>query len=123
MAEPVDRRRVQTSEPGVPPIELLDRELQRLRRRAGRQWRAYQGADDGGDRRVASEAHAAWSHSVDEALAIVEIISRRPAHDIVELAIKFEAIVWWVMEDDSLIDAAARRWLVRFRRSLRHVAR
>jgi hypothetical protein len=61
-----------------------------------------------------------WSDTADQTLGIAENISREPAQDVVGLAIKFEAICWWIVEDDSLLDEPARRWLLRFRRSLHH---
>jgi hypothetical protein len=58
-----------------------------------------------------------------DALGIVETISAEPAHDLRELLVKFDAVWWWVKEDDNVLDGSTRRWLVRFRRSLRGLAR
>jgi hypothetical protein len=37
--------------------------------------------------------------------------------------IKFDATWWWIVEDESLLDDRVRLWLMRFRRSLRQLAR
>ena len=49
--------------------------------------------------------------------------TRNPANEHGELVIKSDAICWWVAEDDSILDAAVRRWLLRLRKSMRRLAR
>jgi hypothetical protein len=65
-----------------------------------------------------TEAHHAWSEVVEKALTTAETISRQRPRDLDELRIQFEAMWWWIVEDDSILDGSARRWLRRFRRSL-----
>jgi hypothetical protein len=60
---------------------------------------------------------------VDQALHTADIISHEPAHDLAGLVTKFDAIWWWIIEDDPLLDDRARLWLMRFRRSLHRLAR
>ena len=98
------------------PLTVLGRELRRSRSRASRLWRSYQTADEDA---AITRAHQAWSDAVDDALQIAEAISLHQAHDLGALTIQFEAMWWWIVEDDSILDASARRWLRRFRRSLR----
>jgi hypothetical protein len=103
-------------------LRALGEDFDRLRVRARRQRR--QGERIAQEPGAANAAAAAreWSATIDQILRIAETISREPAHDLVELAIKFEAAWWSIVEDDSLLDETARRWLLRFRRSLRHLA-
>jgi hypothetical protein len=60
---------------------------------------------------------------MDDALRIIEAISAEPVHDLRGLLAQYEAIWWWLREDDNVLDASTRRWLGRFRRSLRGLAR
>jgi hypothetical protein len=60
---------------------------------------------------------------VDEALDLARQITLLPAHDIEELAIKFEALWWWARLDDSILDDELVKWFGRFRRDLNALAR
>lgn len=103
-------------------LARLARELTKCRARAGRLWRRYQVIDDQLDPGAATLAHQAWSECVDASLGIVDSISGQPAHTPADLFIQFEAIWWWIVEDDSILDVGTKRWVVRFRRSLRRLA-
>jgi hypothetical protein len=123
MAKTSDRLPVGPETADLTDMLALAPRFEQLRRRSRRQWRRYQSLDDEGGRIAAAAAHEAWSTSVEETLGVVEAISLAPAESIANLAIKVEAICWWVVEDDSILDAALRRWLVRLRRSARQLAR
>jgi hypothetical protein len=60
---------------------------------------------------------------MDDALRIIEAISAEPVHDLRELLVKFDAVWWWTKEDANVLDSNTLRWLARFRRSLRGLAR
>ena len=68
----------------APRIDLhaSDRQLHRQRVRAGRLWRNYQATDLAPTTVASTKAHQAWSDAVNEALVIVETISRQQAHDL-----------------------------------------
>lgn len=100
----------------------LARKLARCRARSTRLWRMYQAIDEKLRPDASTAAHLSWSDTIDEALGIAEAISRQRPRDIAELAMQFEALWWWLVEDDSILDGSARRWLGRFRRALRHLA-
>jgi hypothetical protein len=103
-------------------IGNLGRRLDQCRARARRHWRDYRIIDEKLDPTASAAAHANWSNAVDYALRVAEAISRQPAHDSTELSTKFEALWWWIKEDDGVLDAALRRWLARFRKSLRQLS-
>ena len=103
-------------------LHVLDQELNRHRTRARRTWRNYQAIDEELDAAASAAAHRVWSDAVDDALRVAEAISRERPRDLGELLIQFEATWWWLIEDDSVLDGTARRWLRRFRRSLRQLA-
>ena len=103
-------------------LTTLSRDLQHRRARAVRLWRRYQAIDEQLDPEGSSPAHRAWSEAVDEAITIADAISRERATSLSDLLIQFDAIWWWVIEDDSILDANAGHWLRRFRRSLRGLA-
>ena len=110
------------SETTAGDLHDLDRHLRRQRARAGRLWLRYQATDREANTLVSTAAYQAWSDAVEEAIATAEQISRQRPGDLDELLMQFEAIWWWVVEDDSILDGSARRWLQRFRRSLRRLA-
>jgi hypothetical protein len=115
------RRPERATEDGT--LADLNRRLTQHRARARRAWRQYVAADELVDFVASSKAHRDWSDAVEDALTIVEAISLVPMHDLGELLIAFEAIWWWIGEDDNVLDGSTRRWLERFRRSLRRLAR
>jgi len=84
----------------------LDAQLVRLRRRAARQRRRWHGLRDIGDD-AAKTAAAAWSQTIEDALEIATKIAQQPAHDLDGLNVKFSAIWWWLVLDDSILDACA----------------
>lgn len=100
----------------------LGRELFRRRARAARAWRRYAALDNELDPEEHARAHEAWSQAIDEALVTSELISRHRALTLDELLVQFEAVWWWIGEDDNVLDGSTRRWLTRFRRSLRRLA-
>ncbi|MEO7221635.1 MAG: hypothetical protein ABIY37_04110 [Devosia sp.] len=53
---------------------------------------------------------------------MANLIARLPATNLNGLAVKFDAIWWWLEQDDSVLDAAATRWLRRFGLALRRLA-
>lgn len=99
----------------------LERGLTQQRSRARRAWRRYVAADEASDSTASRRAHKEWSDAVDDALTIVEAISTAPVHDLRGLLVQFEATWWWIREDDNVLDGGTRRWLRRFRRSLRRL--
>lgn len=103
-------------------LSALGRSLERRRKEARRHWRRWQALKERPQDNDATRAGEDWSNSVDATLEVSEVISRVPARDLESLATKFEAVWWWLVEDDSILDASARRWLARFRRSLRQLA-
>jgi hypothetical protein len=94
--------------------------LHRQRTRARRQRRRWQTLKEGGAEYA--NGMQRWSEAIDGALGTAEQISREPANDIHDLVIKFEATWWWIVEDDSMLDATAKRWLTTFRGALRLLA-
>ena len=92
----------------------LDRQLVRLRRRASRLERM---AERG------TEPHAAWSSVLDEAFELVACISRSPARDGYDLAIKLSATVWFLDKTDAVLDATGLRQLYVIARDARRLSR
>lgn len=103
-------------------LPALARDLDRSRRRARRLWMKYQATGGQPQPAASADTYQAWSDTVDEALEIAEAMSRQQARNLAEVAMQFEAAWWWIVEDDSVLDAGMRRWLRRFRRSLRRLA-
>jgi hypothetical protein len=99
----------------------LDAQLVRLRRRAARQRRQWQGLRDIGDDAATTTA-ATWSQTIEDAFAIATEIAQQPAHDLDGLNVKFSAIWWWLALDDAILDASAKRWLRAFGKSLARAA-
>jgi hypothetical protein len=104
------------------PLLQLGQDLQRHQARARRAWARYRGASEGADAKGNAKAHQAWSNAVEDTLRIVEIISREQPRDLADLLIQYEAIWWWISEDDNVLDSSTRRWLRRFRRAIRKLA-
>ena len=94
----------------------------RQRARAQRAWRKYQAVEPDLEPTTAASAHKAWSDAVDDALQTAEAISHARPADLGELLIQFEVCWWWLDMDDNVLDGSTRRWLGRFRRSLRRLA-
>jgi hypothetical protein len=93
------------------PLLQLGQDLRRDQARTRRAWMRYRGASEGADPEGAAKAHQAWSNAVEDTLRIVEIISREQPRDLAGLLIQYEAIHWWISEDDSVLDTSTRRWL------------
>jgi hypothetical protein len=91
----------------------LDAELSRLRRRAARQ-KLMQ------DR--SSAAWQDWSGTMNDIADVIDQMVASPARDITSLAAKFDAILWQIDVNDSLLDHGDLRRLKRFGRDLRLVA-
>src|SRR5665213_3662860 len=97
-------------------LTALDLDLQRCRARAARLWHKCQAIDERLDPEGSTLAHRAWSEAVDAALRIADAISLEQATTLADLLVQFGAIWWWIVEDDSILDASVRHWLRRFRR-------
>lgn len=91
----------------------LARELSRLRRRAARQKRTITSDP---------EAWREWSATMDEIGALTRRLVARPVTDLETLAVKFEAILWLIEVDESLLDSDDLRRLRRFGRDLSALA-
>lgn len=87
----------------------LVRELARLRRRAARQ-----------KRKITSEPDAwrVWSATMEEIASLIVLLVARPADDLDSLAAKFDAILWLIKVNESLLDTGDLRRLRRFGRDL-----
>nr|MBI4923082.1 hypothetical protein [Devosia nanyangense] len=103
------------------PMRDLGRELGHHRARAGRAWRRYASLSEKVDP-AATRAHQVWSDAIDDALRTAEAISQEQPRSLNDLLVQYEAIWWWVGEDDNVLDGSTRRWLTRFRHSLRRLA-
>ena len=99
----------------------LGRKLSRHRARAGRAWRRYASLSEKLDP-GATGAHQVWSDAIDDGLQAAEAIFREQPRSLNDLLVQYEAIWWWVGEDDNVLDGSTRRWLTRFRHSLRRLA-
>ena len=91
----------------------LDAELSRLRRRAAKQKRAIGTHPD---------AWQTWSSTMDEIATLIDQMVASPAPDVSSLAAKFDAILWQIEINESLLDQGDLRRLRRFGRDLRLVA-
>lgn len=91
----------------------LAQELARLRRRAARQKRNI---------RSGSDAWQRWSATMDEIAALTQRLVTRPADDLQSLQVKFDAILWLIEANQSLLDRGDLRRLRRFGRELSNYA-
>ena len=103
------------------PLHDLGRELGRNRARAGRAWRRYTSLSEKLDP-AAIRAHQVWSDAIDDTLRTAEAISREQPLSLNDLLVRYEAIWWWINDDDNVLDGSTHRWLTRFRHSLRRLA-
>jgi hypothetical protein len=87
----------------------LVRELARLRRRAAHQKRNIEARPD---------AWQDWSATIDEISVLTQRLVVRPADDFESLAAKFNAILWLIEVNESLLDDGDMRRLRRFGRDL-----
>lgn len=101
----------------------LGRQFLRQRARAKRAWRMYLATSEKIDPATSVKAHQAWSDAVDDALRTVEAMSVQRPHDLDDLLLLYEALWWWIKEDDNVLDGGTRRWLGRFGRHLRRLVR
>ena len=87
----------------------LAQELARLRRRATRQKRKIS---------AGSDAWQKWSATMDEIAILAQRLAAGPANDLESLATKFEAILWLIEVNESLLDRSDLRRLRRFGQDL-----
>jgi hypothetical protein len=87
-------------------------ELSRLRRRAAWQKRGIATRPD---------AWRRWSSTMEEIATLIDRMVASPAPDASSLAAKFDAILWQIETNESLLDRGDLRRLRRFRRDLRLV--
>jgi hypothetical protein len=88
---------------------ILVRELARLRRRAVRQKRSIKSKP---------EAWRDWSATIDEIAAVTQRLVVPRSDDLDDLAAKFDAILWLIEFNESLLDSDDLRRLRRFGRDL-----
>lgn len=140
------------AEPGhaVPDAALvaLGHELDRLVRRCGRLRRRMRQLEDRADEVMAERgiaqhlsngrrnpafdavraevgadaAWARWSATVDELESVAAAIAKTPAHDLTDLAVKFRALRWALIDDNTIIDDTARRQVLAFGRAIAALA-
>lgn len=67
-------------------------------------------------------AWARWSATGDELAALAEHIFRLPAHTLGGMAIKFEVLVWLLLDDNAVVDIQAVREVRAFKRELARMA-
>lgn len=98
---------------GASEIAQLDADLSHLRRRAARLKRKI-GSSSG--------AWQKWSSTGDEIAGTIESMVAARAHDVADLALQFQAILWQIETNNSLMDQGDARRLRRFRRNLKRLA-
>ena len=93
--------------------DALAQRMARLRRRAARQ-----------KRKVGSrpEAWQRWSATMDEIAGLTQRLVTSPAPDFDSLSAKFNAILWLIEVNESLLDSGDLRRLRRFGRDLSALA-
>jgi hypothetical protein len=91
----------------------LAQELGRLRRRAARQKRRIKSSQ---------EDWRKWSVTMEEIAVLTQQLVVRPADDLDDLAAKFNAILWLIEVNESLLDSGDLRRLRRFGRDLSALA-
>lgn len=104
-------------------LELLGADLARAAARVRRLSHKVKVARQTGDEDRLAAISEDWSRTMDKALQLAGAIAQLPANDVHDLVVKFEAIWWFLVEDDNVLDASAMRWMRRFRRSLRSLGR
>ena len=67
------------------------------------------------------DAWQTWSSTMDEIATLIEQMAASPAPDASSLAVKFDAILWQIEINESLLDRGDLRRLRRFGRDLRLV--
>jgi hypothetical protein len=90
-------------------IGALTRELTRLQRRAARQKRNI---------RASPDAWQDWSATMEKIAILTQRLVVRPADNFEDLAAKFNAILWLIEVNESLLDRGDLRRLRRFGRDL-----
>ncbi|MEO8758846.1 MAG: hypothetical protein ABI398_13980 [Devosia sp.] len=91
-------------------LAALHAQLVRLDRRAQRQ------------RRAPNADWQSWSTTFDEALSLVDRIAKMPADGLDGLAIKIEAVVWFLDSTDAVLDVKGLRQLRGLAREARLMA-
>ena len=94
-------------------IGPLTRELTRLRRRAARQKRRVKSSP---------EDWRKWSVTMEQIANLTQQLVGSPVDDLESLAAKFNAILWLIEVNESLLDRADMRRLRRFGRDLSALA-
>ena len=137
-----------TAEPGhavaVAALIALGQELDRLVRRCGRLRRRMRQLENRADEVIAERGNAQhmpngrrnpafdavrsevgadaawqrWSRSVSELESLAGTIARMPAHNLTDLTIKYRALRWALVDDNTVIDDTARRQVLAFGRAL-----
>ena len=87
-----------------------------------RAWRAYHSNASKDDSLAAATAHKVVSDAVEEAVRTAEEIPRRHPDGLTSLVLQYDAIWWWIVFDNNILDATTQRWLNRLRRSVRRLA-
>lgn len=90
-------------------IEVLNRDLSRLRRRAARQRRQIKAGVDRWQQ---------WSGTMDEIASLTQRLVTSSAAGPATLAAKFRAILWLIEVNESVLDTGDLRRLRRFGREL-----
>ena len=66
----------------------------------------------------ADAAWQRWSHAVSELESVAAAIAKMPAHNLTDLLIKYRALRWALIDDDTIVDDTARRQVLAFGRAL-----
>ena len=64
-----------------------------------------------------------WSRAVAECAELCETIARSPVTSLAGLAVRYQALLWELVEDDLILDHAVRRPAIAFGRDLDALAK
>ena len=59
-----------------------------------------------------------WSNAVSELESVAAAIAKTPAHNLADLLVKYRALRWALIDDDTIIDDTAREQVLAFGRTL-----